>query len=109
MIHATATGQSPEEDAPPRAFQDLSRAIEEFAARLASRSTLNQADATRLHLLRAELSVIRHIEEAVRYFAQALERQGDQPTLSETLEELLSLCHPRRRNRTQRSDPGTSR
>jgi phosphate:Na+ symporter len=91
MVHANTTGQSPEEDAPPRAFQDLSRAIEEFAAKLASRNTLNQADATRLHLLRAELSVIRHVEEAVRYFVQALERQGGQPTLSDALERLLAL------------------
>ena len=92
MIHPKATGGFSEEDAPSRAFQDLSRAIEEFAAKLASRSTLNQVDATRLHLLRAELSVIRHVEEAVRYFAQALERQGGQVTLSETLEKLLSLA-----------------
>jgi phosphate:Na+ symporter len=92
VIQVKATSEPSEEDAPSRAFQDLSRVIEEFAARLASRSTLNQADATRLHLLRAELSVIRHIEEAVRYFAQALERQGEQAILSEALEGLLSLA-----------------
>ena len=102
MIRVKANPEPPEEDAPPRAFQDLSRVIEEFAARLASRNTLNQADATRLHLLRAELSVIRYIEEAVRYFALALERQGDQPTLRETLEELLSLAT--RATETERSD-----
>lgn len=102
MVHAKTTGNPSEEDAPPRAFQDLARAIEEFAAKLASRSTLNQADATRLHLLRAELSVIRHIEEAVRYFAQALERQGGQPMLAEALEERLSLAT--QAAETERSD-----
>ncbi len=102
MIHAKATAHPSQEDAPPRAFQDLSRAIEEFSARLASRSALNQTDAMRLHLLRAELSVIRHVEEAVRYFAQALERQGGQPILAETLEELLS--HATRAAESGRSD-----
>ena len=92
MIHVTTPKQSPEEEAPARAFQDLAHAIEEFAARLASRGSLNQADATRLHLLRAELSIIRHIEEGVRYFGHALGRQGGPAVLSETLEELLSLA-----------------
>ena len=92
MIHVTTPKRSPEEEAPPRAFQDLALAIEEFAARLASRSSLNQADATRLHLLRAELSIIRHVEEGVRYFGHALGRQGGPAVLSETLEELLSLA-----------------
>ena len=91
-IHVTTIKQSPEEEAPPRAFQDLALAIEEFAAKLASRSSLNQADATRLHLLRAELSIIRHVEEGVRYFAHALGRQGGPAVLSETLEKLLSLA-----------------
>jgi phosphate:Na+ symporter len=91
-IHVTASKQSPEEEAPPGAFQDLALAIEEFAAKLASRSSLNQADATRLHLLRAELSIIRHVEEGVRYFAHALGRQGGPAVWSETLEKLLSLA-----------------
>lgn len=86
------TAMKPEEETAPRAFQDLALAIEEFAAKLASRSSLSQADATRLHLLRAELSVLRHIEEAVRYFAQARGRQGGPAVLSETLEKLLSLA-----------------
>ena len=91
-IHVTETKQSPDEEAPPRAFQDLGLAIEKFAAKLASRSSLSQADATRLHLLRAELSIIRHVEEGVRYFAQALARQGGPAVLSEKLEKLLSLA-----------------
>lgn len=92
MIQVNTAGHASEEDTPPRPFQDLSRVIEEFAVRLASRSALNEKDAARLHLLRAELSVIRHIEEAVRYFAQALERQGGQPVLREALDGLLSLA-----------------
>ena len=91
-IHVTETKQSPDEEAPPRAFQDLALAIEEFAAKLAPRSSLSQADASRLHLLRAELSIIRHVEEGVRYFAQALARQGGSAVLSEALEKLLSLA-----------------
>ncbi|MGC2579461.1 MAG: hypothetical protein WA376_17995, partial [Terrimicrobiaceae bacterium] len=88
---STAT-QSPEEESPPRAFQDLALAIEEFAAKLASRSSLSQAEASRLHLLRAELSILRHVEEGVRYFAHAIGRQGGPAVLSETLEKLLALA-----------------
>jgi phosphate:Na+ symporter len=91
-IHVTGKTQSPDEDAPPRAFQHLALAIEEFAAKLASRSSFNEADATGLHLLRAELSVIRHVEEGVRYFSHALQRQGGPSALSDALEKLLSLA-----------------
>ena len=101
-IHLTETKQSPDEETPPRAFQDLALAIEEFAAKLASRGSLSQADATRLHLLRAELSIIRHVEEGVRYFAQALARQGGSAVLTETLEKLLSLATAAAEN--ERSD-----
>ena len=93
-LHGTihVTKQSADEEAPPpRAFQDLALAIEEFAAKLASRNPLSEADANRLHLLRAELSIIRHVEEGVRYFSHALERQGGPAILSETLEKLLAL------------------
>ena len=91
-IHLTGAKQSSDEEAPPRSFQGLALAIEEFAAKLASRGSLSQAEATRLHLLRAELSIIRHVEEGVRYFAQALARQGGPPVLSEALEKLLALA-----------------
>ena len=93
-LHGTihVTKQSADEEAPPsRAFQDLALAIEEFAAKLASRNPLSEADANRLHLLRAELSIIRHVEEGVRYFSHALDRQGGPAILSETLEKLLAL------------------
>jgi phosphate:Na+ symporter len=91
-IRLSEAKQSSDEEAPSRAFQNLALAIEEFAAKLASRGSLSQADATRLHLLRAELSIIRHVEEGVRYFAQALARQGGPAVLSEALEKLLSLA-----------------
>jgi hypothetical protein len=91
-IHLRTAKQSPEEEAPPRAFQDLALAIENFAAKLASRSSPSQADASRLHLLRAELSIVRHVEEGIRYFAHAIGRQGGPAILSETLEKLLSLA-----------------
>ena len=101
-IHLSTATQSPEDEAPPRAFQDLALAIEEFAAKLASRSSLSQAEASRLHLLRAELSIIRHVEEGIRYFAQAIGRQGGPAILSETLEKLLSLATSAAQ--TERSD-----
>ena len=91
-IHLSTATQSSDDEAPPRAFHDLALAIEKFAAKLASRSSLSQEDASRLHLLRAELSIIRHVEEGIRYFAQAIGRQGGPAILSETLEKLLSLA-----------------
>ena len=91
-IHLSEAKPSSDEEAPPRAFRDLALAIEEFAAKLASRGSLSQADAVRLHLLRAELSIIRHVEEGVRYFAQAPARQAGPAALSEALERLLSLA-----------------
>ena len=91
-IHLSTAKQSPDDESPPRAFDDLALAIETFSAKLASRSSLTQADANRLHLLRAELSIIRHVEEGIRYFAQAIRRQGGPAILSETLEKLLSLA-----------------
>ncbi len=67
---------SPNEDLPPKNFRKLSDTIEDFAVKLASRSALSSALATRLHVLRAELSIIRHIEEGVRYFSRTLDQQG---------------------------------
>jgi len=79
-------------DDPSPAFQNLSAAIESFAAKLASRGGLTEAVAGRLHLLRAELSIIRHIEEGVRYFAQAKLRQNGTGKLKAALDDLLSLA-----------------
>ncbi len=53
-------------------FGQLSGAIERFGARLASKSTLHEAEAHELHLQRAELGLIRYIAAAVREFNGAL-------------------------------------
>lgn len=79
-----------EEPAP--SFQKLAMAIETFAAKLASRNALDAGQASLLHQLRAELSIIRHVEEGVRYFSQALGRQQGSPILSEKLTTLLLLA-----------------
>lgn len=91
---STVTTQPPAStvDDPSPAFQKLSSAIESFAAKLASRGGLTEAVAGRLHLLRAELSIIRHIEEGVRYFAQANQRQNGPGKLKAVLDDLLALA-----------------
>ncbi|CAN5637867.1 hypothetical protein BH09VER1_BH09VER1_15730 [soil metagenome] len=85
-------GLSSEEDPPPPDFQKLSKAIEEFAAKLGATNALTEAMAGRLHLLRAELSIIRHVEEGVRYFSQAVIRQKGSPQLIAAMKDLLSLA-----------------
>lgn len=81
-----------EEDPPPLGFQKLSNAVEEFAAKLGATNALTEAMAGRLHLLRAELSIIRHVEEGVRYFSQAVIRQSGSPPLVQALQDLLTLA-----------------
>ncbi len=54
------------------AFGQLSSTIERFGARLASGTTLSEDDAHFLHLLRAELSLVRYFEDTVREFNDAL-------------------------------------
>jgi len=91
---STVTTQPPpsQADDPSPAFQNLSSTIESFAAKLASRGGLTETIAGRLHLLRAELSIIRHIEEGVRYFAQANQRQNGPGLLKGALDGLLELA-----------------
>ncbi len=79
-------------EASPPAFEKLALAIEDFAAKLASRNTLDARLASRLHLRRVELSIIRHIEEGVRYFSEAFHRQTGPPLLREKLNALLALA-----------------
>lgn len=62
------------EDAPPPDFEALSLAIENFAARLASRSSLTERQASVLHTLRALLSIVRHVEESFRFFGRRAAR-----------------------------------
>lgn len=73
---------------PDPSFQALSQAIENFAVQLSARSVLNEKQAGLLHGLRAELSLIRHAEEAVRHFCRGL-KPGAAGKLDETLVELL--------------------
>jgi phosphate:Na+ symporter len=87
---APASGEDAE--ITPPAFAKLAMAIETFAAQLAARNALNSAQAARLHLRRAELSIIRHIEEGVRYFSEACFRQQGPPALREKLNALLALA-----------------
>jgi phosphate:Na+ symporter len=79
-------------DEPEANFAALALAIETFATRLASRGTLNDRLAGALHLRRAELSIIRHIEESVRYFAGAASRQDGPTELTDRLRDLLGLA-----------------
>lgn len=91
-VHVPADPVPDPTDAAPPDFAQLGRAIEDFAARLAARGTLDARQAARLHLLRAELSIIRHIEEGVRYFSEAFHRQDGPPQLRDKLNELLALA-----------------
>lgn len=88
--HAPAPGEDAE--ITPPAFARLAMEIETFAAKLAARNALNARQAGRLHLRRAELSIIRHIEEGVRYFSEAFFRQQGPPVLRERLNALLALA-----------------
>jgi phosphate:Na+ symporter len=89
---------SGEESSPPPDFQSLSLAIEDFAAKLASRSALRKSEAKRLHKLRAILSGIRHVEEAVRSVAGRARRNPDavspelRLSLSSTLAQLVAAA-----------------
>jgi len=65
----------PEERTDP-AFLQLGNVIESFGARLVSRSRLTEKEAHSVHLLRAELSLIRYVESAVSEFNEALWEAG---------------------------------
>ncbi len=86
------TNQSASDDLPPKNFQQLSGTIESFAVRLGSRQALPAPVTTRLHLLRAELSIIRHIEEGVRYFMGALGREQGSDQIKEAMSGLIDLA-----------------
>lgn len=53
-------------DQPPADFLSLGSAIEDFAEKITGRSALSPLQTRRLHLLRSELALIRHLEEALR-------------------------------------------
>jgi phosphate:Na+ symporter len=65
-----------EDSGPPPDFLKLSISIEKFAIKLASRSNLNAADTAHLHKLRAVLSGIRHVEDAMRSFTHRAQTES---------------------------------
>ncbi|MDD5198711.1 MAG: Na/Pi symporter [Terrimicrobiaceae bacterium] len=89
-------GEDGEAEGDP-AFGELSAAIERYGARLATTDALNERNAHLLHLLRAELSLVRYIEESVREFNNALYEARRKPqaasataTLEKAFDELIS-------------------
>jgi phosphate:Na+ symporter len=98
-VHAHPVKAELGEDGDPEgdpAFGQLSAAIEQFGTHIASRNSLSENDAHVLHLLRAELSLIRYFEDTVREFNDALfELKGEESlreatyTLKHGLHELI--------------------
>lgn len=64
-------GEDGEPEGDP-AFGQLSAEIERFGARLAAQNDLTERQAHFLHLLRAELALVRYFEDSVREFNDAL-------------------------------------
>ena len=73
-------GEDGEPEGDP-AFGQLGATIEQFGARLAAKNELSETDAHFLHLLRAELSLIRYFEDTVREFNDALHGVQSRPGL----------------------------
>lgn len=78
------------------AFGQLGAAIEQYGARVASKNELTERAAHLLHLLRAELSLVRYFEDTVREFNDALYALNHDPathvaaaTLKHALHELI--------------------
>lgn len=90
-----SAADGPGDDAPASPeFQRLGEAIESFAAKLVSRGSLTQADAARVHTLRATLSGIRHVEDAVRCFllrSKVVEASGIGPGSSMLRDAVIGL------------------
>lgn len=89
---AAHTGE--DDEAPSPEFAGLSSAIEKFAAKLAARGPLDEALAVRLHTLRAELSVVRHVEDSVRPLNHRASHCADAffAPLKAAVENLLALA-----------------
>ncbi|HEY5792775.1 MAG TPA: Na/Pi symporter [Chthoniobacterales bacterium] len=61
-----------EEGQPDTAFSEIAQKIDQFGIDLSRKSMFSRKDAHRLHLLRAEFSMVRYIEETVRAFNRVL-------------------------------------
>lgn len=81
------SGQNP--DQPPPDFCQLGEAIEAFLEKINQRHALAQAQTRRLHLLRSELALIRHLEEALRETGQEW-LEGDLSAAVADLKKLLA-------------------
>lgn len=88
----------------PPGFLELSEAIEQFGVKLASSLKLTEAEAYQLHLLRAELSIIRYLAEAVGDFNAGLSElseavsssecsQNYQARLTKLLQQAMAVAH----------------
>ena len=96
-------GEDGEPEGDP-AFGQLSAAIERFGARLASGNEISEKDAHILHLLRAELSLIRYFEDAVREFNDALYEMHERPALHEAAYVLKHGLHEMIRSARQAAE-----
>ncbi len=112
-VHVEARRAEFGEDGEPEgdpAFGQLSAEIERFGARLAAKNELSEKQAHHLHLLRAELSLVRYFEDSVREFNDALfelradrEAEAATYTLKHGLHELIRSA----RRATQERNAGT--
>lgn len=75
------------------AFGQLSEEIEHYGARIASKNELDERDAHLLHLLRAELSLVRYFEDAVREFNDTLHELAADPATSPAARTLRHALH----------------
>jgi phosphate:Na+ symporter len=73
------------------AFGQLNAAIERFGAKLAAKRGLTHAHAHALHLLRAELALVRYIDEVVREFNGTLAAAQPDPAAQLLADGLSSL------------------
>jgi phosphate:Na+ symporter len=85
-------GEDGEPEGDP-AFGQLSATIEQYGARLAAKNALDEKNAHFLHLLRAELSLIRYFEDTVREFNDALFEVHDRADLREAVYTLKHGLH----------------
>jgi len=109
-VHVRPEKASLGEDGEPEgdpAFGQLGAQIEQFGAKLAADTTLSEQDAHFLHLLRAELSLVRYFEDTVREFNDALYRVNSHPslmdasyTLQHGLHELIRVARSATEERT---------
>jgi hypothetical protein len=88
----TQIGEDGEPEGDP-AFGQLSMTIEQFGARLAANDGLREKDAHFLHLLRAELSIIRYFEDTTREFNGALFEVQGRPELAAAADTLRHGLH----------------